>query len=129
MSEQLSEPAVPTAPARWTRHLATAAIIGVIAVLLVGIGLRLGGRSVPFHLLFGVFLGCFSLLKFSVATDAVLRLRDRRGDEIDPGVTYGSRSMATGWVIYKYTAAVVALAATIYVFTIGADKVDRLFPG
>ena len=126
MSEQLSQPAAPTAPARWTRHLATAAIIGIVAVLLIGIGARLSGRSLPFHVVFGCFLACFSVLKFSVATDALLRLRDRRGDEIDPSATYGSRGMATGWIIYKYTAAVVALGATIYVFTIGAAKVDRL---
>ncbi len=129
MNEHLSEPAAPTAPARWTRHLATAAIIGIVLVLVVGIGARLMGRSLPFHLVFGCFLACFAGLKFSVATDAVLRLRDRRGDEIDPCVTYGSRAMAIGWTVYKYTAAVVALGAAIYVFTVGAARVDRLFAG
>ena len=129
MNEQRSEPAVPTAPARWTRHLATAAVIGIVVVLVIGIGARISGSSLPFHLVFGAFLACFSLLKFSIATDALLRLHGRRGDESDPGATYGSRSMATGWIIYKYTAALVALGATIYVFTIGAAKVDRMFGG
>ena len=96
MNEQLSVPAAPTAPARWTRRLATAAIIGLVLVLVVGLAARLSGRSLPFHVVFGCFLACFSVLKFSVATDALLRLRDRRGDEIDPSATYGSRGMATG---------------------------------
>lgn len=129
MSEQRSEPAGPTAPARWTRHLATAAIIGLAAVLVVALGARIAGRSLPLHLVLGGVLACFATLKFSVATDAVLRLRGLRRDEIDPGSTYGSRGLATGWIAYKYTAAVVAAGATIYVLTVGADRVDRFFGG
>ena len=129
MSEQVSQPAGPTAPARWTRHLATAAIIGLALVLVVAIGARLAGRSLPLHLVFAGVLACFATLKFAVATDAVLRLRSLRGDELDPGETYGSRGMAKGWIAYKYAAAAVAAFATVYVLTVGAERVDQLFGG
>lgn len=128
-AEQASEPLAPTQPPRWTRRLASAAIIGIAVVLVAALGARLSGVIVPLHVVLGCFLACFSLLKFSVATDAVLRLRTLRAGEIDPSETYGSRGMAVGWTIYKYAAAAVALFASIYVFTAGAARVDRLFGG
>jgi hypothetical protein len=128
-AEQRSEPALPPAPARWTGRLATAAIVGIALVVALGIGARLSGRPQPLHVILGLFLACFAALKFAVATDAVLRLREVREREIDPRDTYGSRGMAVGWVAYKYVAAAVAVFATIYVFTTGAERVDRLFGG
>jgi len=110
------------AGARWCARGAIAAFVAVLLLVVVD---RLAGLGIRFHLLLGVLLLAFGVLKFAVGTEAWLRLRS--GAAPAPEAVHGAPGMVMGWVVYKYIAGVVAVAAAIYVLTLNADKVDRVF--
>lgn len=110
------------AAARWCARGAVAAFVAVLLLVVVD---RLAGLGIRFHILLGVLLLAFAALKLAVGTEAWLRLRS--GTAPAPEAVHGAPGMVMGWVIYKYIAGVVALTAAIYVLTLGADKVDRVF--
>lgn len=127
VAEQQSEPIATVAAPRWTRRLALGAVIAIVLVLLFGLAVRLFALPVPLHVVLGLFLLAFGCQKFAVGTDAWLRLRAPRSDGVDPREVHGTGRLAAGWIAYKYVAAAVAIAVAIYVLTIGAARVDRIW--
>lgn len=112
----------PVGIAQWSIRGAIAAFVVILLAVAID---RFAGWNIPFHVLLGSLLLAFALLKFSVGTEAWLRQRNDVAPA--PEVVHGSRKMVFGWIIYKYIAGTVALAAAIYVLTAGAAKVDRVF--
>ena len=111
----------------WPRRLAVAAIAGVGLSMLVAVLSRVRDMP-PFHVGLGSFFLSFAALKYCVAMEAVHRLRAVRLGRPDPRDTERSQ---VSWpvVVYKFAACAVAMAAGIYILTIGADKVNRIFAG
>jgi hypothetical protein len=114
---------------RWTEWLYYFALAVLGAVLLAAICFAIArsatGRPVPLANILGSFLIGFGLLKFSVATDAVLRMRDTSDTGLpNPVETHGSAPMAWSWIIYRYVAAAVSFAVAIYTFTAAAERVN-----
>ncbi len=108
--------------AQWSIRGAIGAFVVILLVFAIN---HLAGWNIPFHVLLGCLLVAFAALKFSVGTEAWLRQRNDIAPA--PEIVHGSRKMVIGWIIYKYLAGTVALAAAIFVLTAGAAKVDRVF--
>ncbi len=106
---------------------ARGAVAAFVAVLLLAVADRFTGLDISFHVLLGSLLLAFAVLKIAVGTESWLRLRS--GVAPAPESVHGAPGMVMGWVIYKYIAGIVALAAAVYVFTAGAEKVNRVFGG
>ena len=124
----MAEPAAPAAaPRTWTFFTARLAIIAFVGALGLAAVDAVANLGIRFHVILGLVLIAFSLLKLSVASDAVLRLRGSPGH--DPADTHGSRGMAILWIAYKYLAAAVAAGAAVYVLGPGADRVNAAFGG
>lgn len=112
-------------PRRWTFYTTRLAIVAFLVALTLAAANAVLGAKLPFHLIMAVMLIAFALLKLSVGSDALLRLRGAAG--VDPAEVHGGRGMAMSWVAYKYLAALVALGAAVYVLTVGAGRVDAIF--
>jgi hypothetical protein len=109
---------------RWTHKLIVLAVAAMTLVLLAGGAAMIIGHPIPLSTVLSIFLLSFAVLKFSVATDAVIRLRT--GATPSPIETHGSLAMARAWIGYKYAACAVATGAAIYLFTSASDKIDGL---
>lgn len=110
---------------RWANVIIAIAVGAMLLDLIAGGAALALGRPIPLSIILGVFLISFGVLKFTVATDAVIRLRARIANP-NPVETHGSSTMAWAWVVYKYIAATVAVAAAIYLFTGASGKIDAL---
>jgi len=131
MDDDTDAPPIPAPRAGISTWLIRLAFAGIALDAAVGIGLWLAGRPVRLSILLAVFLLSAALLKFTVAVDALRRMRsvDNGGPGPDPSGMHGTRVMATGWIVYKFVVGVAWVAAAAYVFTAGAAKVDTLFTG
>jgi uncharacterized membrane protein YfcA len=123
----MSDGATPVQLPAWPRNGAFVAIVGV-ALCMIGavVGKFIGAPS--FHLALGLMFLSFAGLKYCVAMESVHRLQAVRAGRPDPR---DSEKPQTSWplVVYKFAACAMSLFAGIFVLTIGAEKVDRIFGG
>lgn len=124
MSETTSSS--PRAIPGWTRTLGFVAIIGVGVGMLAAVA----GRAIglPFHVGLGVFFLSFAVLKAAVACEARHRLLAAKAGRPDPRDAERLQ-VSMPIVLYKWAACGMSVFAGIYVLTVGAAKVDRLFGG
>ena len=123
----MSAGAAPVQLPTWPRTGAFVAIVGV-ALSMIGavVGKFLGGP--PFHVALGLLFLCFAGLKYCVAMESVHRLQAFRTGRPDPRDV---GKLQTSWpvVVYKFVACAMSVFAGVFVLTVGAAKVDRIFGG
>jgi hypothetical protein len=99
------------------------ALAGAIASAGLGLATVLFKLPLRLSVVFGVFFLCFAIAKLALAAEAAQAPPPVAG-EVGRAQAFGSPRLFRIWVAYKIIAALVALAAAIYLFTAGAVVVD-----
>jgi len=123
----MSSDSTPSQLPTWPRTGAFAAIAGVALSMIAAVVGKFFGFP-PFHLALGTLFLCFAGLKYCVAMESVHRLHAIRAGLPDVRDT-GKPQTSWPVVIYKFAACAMSIFAGIFVLTVGADKVDRIFGG
>jgi uncharacterized membrane protein YjdF len=107
----------------WPRAVLYAATVGAVVVVGVSVAslVREGGDRTGSYL--AMFMACFSLIKFAVASRAVREVRAVPTGGDDPRELHGSPGRFWAWVTVKYAVALLAMAAAVFLLVHGPGRI------